>query len=513
MIEKKKKLWQIIAVCVSFLLFIFLLYIDQTAGKVDYIDELKKQNILIRQAFDKQLESLVQSLPDLTKAITPLKECSKSAIDKLGQYAFTHPQLSTIAVKSNYLANWCISPEFRTLPQYKLKGHQKQLTGPVIDPNSKKSFFVLQYPGNENIVYHLYILKSVFESAINTQSPLIDNILIVNQDGQALLQNKPTADRVLDSMSIKSVASSDILPNIKILVDANEAHLQSGNSKKLWSLQLLSIAIAALFLLSLLLHINRSFSINGLIKKGIRNFEFYPVFQPVFDAKTHHISGVEILIRWQDSFGSHIMPSQFIEDAEHSGQIVPITDQLIEMAFQQLRDYIKENRSFHLGINLSRAHFADANWLTTLQKLCQQYDVEPSQLLLEVTERTMIDSTEINLADHMHAMHNAGFRLAIDDFGTSHASISYLRHFPLDYLKIDMMYVHAIGTGAVTEALLPPIILIANQLKLKIIAEGVETEAQLNYLKEQKVDYIQGWYFAKAMDAKTLIETYNQMNE
>ncbi len=97
-----------------------------------------------------------------------------------------------------------------------------------------------------------------------------------------------------------------------------------------------------------------------------------------------------------------------------------------------------------------------------------------------------------------------GYTLAIDDFGTGHASINYLRHFPFDYLKIDKLFITAIGTGAVTEALNQSIIQLAKNLKLSIIAEGVESKAQLNYLKTNHVYLVQGWYFAKAMPIERL---------
>ncbi|WP_367608201.1 EAL domain-containing protein [Legionella sp. W05-934-2] len=506
MVKRSKKAWQIAAISLSFIFFIVLLYIDHKKGHADYIGELHQLNTEIRQSFDSQIQSLVDKLPTLTNTIAPLNQCSKKTLEALGNYAFANPQLSTIAVKSKSLSSWCISPEFRTLIQPKLRGNTTKLIGPVTHTKTKETFFILQYPGNDDITYQLYILKSVLLNAINLPSPLINSTALITKDERILLETNPSVNDANQHASLESSEPSKLLPNILIHLDADEAYIQSGNSKKLWSLRLLSIAVAGLFLLALLLHINRSFSLESIIKQALRNEEFYPVFQPVIDANTRQIMGAELLIRWQDKHGEHIMPNQFIEEAEHSGQIVPLTIQLIESAFQMLGNYLQENRSFHLGINLCHAHFADETWLQTLIALCQQHDIEPSQIMLEVTERTIMDSGELNLSQHMKAMKDKGFQLAIDDFGTSHASISYLRHFPLDYLKIDMMYVHAIGTGAVTEALLPPIILIANQLNLKIIAEGVETEEQFNYLKERQVDYIQGWYFSKALGADDLVK-------
>ncbi len=507
MVKQKKKIFQIAAILVSFLLFILLLYANLAKDRNGYIDQLNEQTQLIRDRFDQELKVLINDLPALTKAISPFFQCTDQIIDTLGEFAFTHPQLSTIAVKGKKQTGWCIAPEFHTLVVSKNTNPGKKLIGPVVNAHTNQTFFILQYPGSPDIKYHLYLLDSIFIRAINTQNPMIDNVSIMTKAEKVLFQTQPRKIDASDGeLSLESIQPSRIVPNLLIRVDGNEQYIQADNWKKLTSLHLFSLAIASLFLITLLIEVNRRFSMTNLLKQALRYNEFYPVFQPIFDATTHRIIGAEVLIRWQDRYGEQIMPSQFIEEAEHSKHIVAITNQLIKHTFEQLGSYLKENRFFHLGFNLCRAHLVDKTWLQTLLMLCQSYDIKPQQVMLEITERTIIGSTEVNLIERLQALHHAGFILAIDDFGTSHASISFLRHFPMDYLKIDSMYVQAIGTGAVTEALIEPIILIANQLKLKIIAEGVETESQLTYLKQNKVDFIQGWYFAKAMNAADLLQ-------
>ena len=126
--------------------------------------------------------------------------------------------------------------------------------------------------------------------------------------------------------------------------------------------------------------------------------------------------------------------------------------------------------------------------------------------MLEITERDLLRQDDLTLVMRMKELRSLGFSLAIDDFGTGHASISYLQHFPFNYLKIDQLFIRAIGTGAVTETLNQSIIHMAKNLKLSIIAEGVETIAQQEFLQKQDVHLMQGWYFAKAMPLEQLIQ-------
>ena len=199
------------------------------------------------------------------------------------------------------------------------------------------------------------------------------------------------------------------------------------------------------------------------------------------------------------------MPDLFIEEAEDSGLIVPITLQLVEKTFHQCQDLLQGHPYFHLAFNLSAIHFLDKTFFDKFYELCHVYQINPEQIILELTERRLFDQNDKQSLLIMEEARQKGFSLAIDDFGTGHASINYLQHLPFNYLKIDKQFIQAIGTGAITETLNQAIINMAGTLNLAIIAEGVETVEQYEYLRQQKVDYIQGWYCAKAMSVEHLI--------
>lgn len=261
------------------------------------------------------------------------------------------------------------------------------------------------------------------------------------------------------------------------------------------------------YLLYLLMQnlIAKHYSLLGAMKLAIKNREFFPEYQPIFDREAGKYSGVEILLRWQNNQDKIIMPDFFIQEAELTGVIIPITLQIIEIAFKETKVILDNDSDFHLAFNLSALHFTDATFFNKFNVLVEQYDIFPRQVIFEITERDLLDKNNSIFTEKMQELRMSGFSLAVDDYGTGHASISYLQHFPFNHLKIDKLFIQAIGTKAITESLNDAIISMAKQLNLIIVAEGVETEEQVKYLSENGVRFLQGWYFSKAISIENLI--------
>jgi c-di-GMP phosphodiesterase len=273
--------------------------------------------------------------------------------------------------------------------------------------------------------------------------------------------------------------------------------------------------ILAILVISLILYfkfrsvLNNRFSLHYALTNALKNNHFQPRYQPVKDNIKNNFCGAEVLLRWQTDTDEMIMPDTFVSDAEKSGLIVPITLQLIEKSFIQCSDFLKARPDFHLAFNLSANHFIDDNFFSQFYKLCASYGISARQIMIELTERQLLDQDDLTIVQKMNDLRLRGYSLAIDDFGTGHASIKYLQHFPFNYLKIDKIFIQAIGTGAITETLNQAIIHLASCLRLNIIAEGVETVEQLDYLLKRKIQFVQGWYFARAMDYEQLIQVVN----
>ncbi|MFT4058290.1 MAG: EAL domain-containing protein [Legionella sp.] len=313
-------------------------------------------------------------------------------------------------------------------------------------------------------------------------------------DSQLLFTSKP----VYASAALQSV------DGIKVIV----IQCHQTMFHHLWYNQALlglDILVISFLLYRLLKNLLRKhYSLQWSIKKALKNKQFYPVYQPLFDINANSYTGAEVLLRWQESKDKVIMPDFFIEEAEDTGLIVPITLQIIEIAFKEAKSILKADPSFHLSFNICALHFTDPDFFNRFYKLLNDYTVSPNQILLEITERDLLDENNETNIMKMQELREKGFSLAVDDYGTGHASISYLQYFPFNYLKIDKLFIHAIGTKAITESLNDAIIDLAKKINLIIIAEGVETEEQVNYLLKNGVQLLQGWYFSKALSIEQL---------
>ena len=170
---------------------------------------------------------------------------------------------------------------------------------------------------------------------------------------------------------------------------------------------------------------------------------------------------------------------------------------MLERLCADTGDFLRAHPDFHVGINVAPADFHSDGFVARLQDLLVQMDARPGNLMLEVTERGLLDP--LVARQTTGALRRDGFAVAIDDFGTGYSSLSYLESLELDYLKIDRSFIEAIGTGAPTSQVVGHIIGMAKDLGLRMIAEGVESQAQASYLRKQGVQYAQGWLFGRPM--------------
>ncbi len=247
----------------------------------------------------------------------------------------------------------------------------------------------------------------------------------------------------------------------------------------------------------------RRLSLLGELTIAVEKEEFIVYYQPIVDLKTGVCVGAEALVRWQRLDGSFVIPEFFIPIAEESGLIKPITDQVIRSVISDLKNLLLVNRNLHIAINLCADDIKTGRILPILTGELEHTSIQPQQIWLEATERGFMDIESARIT--ITRARELGFYVAIDDFGTGYSSLSYLQGFPLDALKIDKSFVDTIGTDSATSSVTPHIINMAKTFDLKIIAEGVENQAQADYLLEHKVDYGQGYLFGKPMPAGEFI--------
>lgn len=236
------------------------------------------------------------------------------------------------------------------------------------------------------------------------------------------------------------------------------------------------------------------------MEKGLRRAldqnEFFLHYQPKIDLADGKIVGVEALIRWKTPEGLNIPPSSFIPVAEESGLIVPIGDWVLETACQMGRKWHDAGfPELIVSVNLSTRQLWTRDFKEKVRKILSVTGFDPARLDLEITESALMKDTELS-SIVITALNELGVGISIDDFGTGYSSLSYLKHFNVDYLKIDQSFVHDLETDPNDMALSEAIIVMAHKLGLKVIAEGIETEAQKRLLVAAGCDQGQGYLFS-----------------
>lgn len=245
------------------------------------------------------------------------------------------------------------------------------------------------------------------------------------------------------------------------------------------------------------------------LRKALERNEFSIEYQPQ-SSFTGKIIGAEALIRWQQAEQGDISPNVFIPIAEETGLIIDIGNWVIKTVCQQINQWDKENITVaHVSINISPKQFHRADFVSSILQMVKQYDIKPDRLLLEITEGVFLENIEDALIK-MNALREQGFSFSIDDFGTGYSSLSYLSRLPFDQLKIDQSFVNNLMNNHHNIAIVQAIIVMADGLKLNLIAEGVETNKQLNFLSEYGCHYFQGYYFSRPLTVEKFKQYYLQ---
>ena len=240
----------------------------------------------------------------------------------------------------------------------------------------------------------------------------------------------------------------------------------------------------------------RRFSLESNLRRAIEHEEFVLHFQPKIDINTWQIAGAEALIRWNHPEKGLISPAEFIPLAEETGLIAPIGEWVLHRVCVQLKESTVSAPNLILSSNISARQFQDPNFFLTVMSMLETVGVEPRNLELELTESSIMTTLDSGIRT-LNALRDAGIKIAIDDFGTGFSSLSYLKRLPIDILKIDRSFVHDASTDPDDAALVMAIITLAHNLRLKVVAEGVESEEQLRFLHLLRCDEIQGYLFSK----------------
>lgn len=251
---------------------------------------------------------------------------------------------------------------------------------------------------------------------------------------------------------------------------------------------------------------NRILVLDSELRKAIENREFTLAYQPKISLETGCIIGVEALVRWTNDKLGFVSPAEFIEYAEESGLIIPLSEIIFELACEGHHKLLNEGYpKMPIAINVSGIHFQQQNFLESIQSILEKNNTSAHAFEIEVTERTVMNSADETISKLVR-LKQQGFKISIDDFGTGYSSLSYLVRFPLDVLKIDRSFIQHICSLADKQAIVDAIIQMAHRLQMEVVAEGVENAQQVELLRKMGCDYIQGYYYSKPLPIEELIE-------
>ncbi|RDK10933.1 bifunctional diguanylate cyclase/phosphodiesterase [Cupriavidus lacunae] len=246
------------------------------------------------------------------------------------------------------------------------------------------------------------------------------------------------------------------------------------------------------------------FTIEGLLRRALAGNEFRLRYQPIVETATLTIPGVEALITWETPERGVMHPAEFIPIAEQSGLVAPLGEWTLATACREIQALRQElGREIEVAVNVSPLQLRQANFPDTVARCLQQAGLPPQGLVIEVTEGILVDGGETTI-ETFRRLRELGVGLSIDDFGTGYSGLNYLTRLPISRLKIDKSFVDDVATPGHDQAVAAAIIALGHQLHLKVIAEGVETAAQFEFLRAQGCDGLQGFLFSQAVPQQAL---------
>ena len=242
------------------------------------------------------------------------------------------------------------------------------------------------------------------------------------------------------------------------------------------------------------------------LKAAIQDMQFEVWYQPKIDIRTRKVIGSEALVRWNHPTKGYISPELFVPVAEEAGMIIELGEWILRTACRQTQDLqLMGYKGLGVAVNISAVQFTDGNLLPMVNRAVNESSLDPRLLELEITESAVMHDPE-DVIKSLHELSRFGMSLAIDDFGTGYSSLAYLKRFPVDTLKIDRAFITDVSSDSDDVAIVEAMLGLGNHFNMKVVAEGVEDEEQLRFLKEQGCDIAQGYFISRPMSFDKYVE-------
>jgi len=305
-------------------------------------------------------------------------------------------------------------------------------------------------------------------------------------------------DRLISRFSFDEVFPIDIVAVEPI------SNLWSRFRKTLEIAVPIGVILAALWVYGIWRYGRYRMSLESELREALRKGRVKVRYQPIIDLASGRCVGAEALARWQRGDGDYVNQDVFIRVAEEADVGPMLTQSVVKTVLREMGGLLREQPRLSISLNMTKQDLVDETFLYLLNTRLASAQLTPQSIDLEITERALVNNADTRAL--IRAFRKTGHHIAVDDFGTGYSSLSYLGSFELDTLKIDKTFVEAIGSEAVTSHVIMHVIEIAKDLGLAMVAEGVETSAQARWLREQGVEYGQGFFFSKPLSAEEFRE-------
>ncbi|KZQ37526.1 hypothetical protein A3464_15340 [Enterobacter genomosp. O] len=453
---------------------------------------VRNLNVMLKEA--QHATQLAMQLAD--------NECDTEGQYRLGTEAALQPHLRTIVILKRY-AVWCSS----------LPGNRVLLVNSSALPESS----LLLVPSGSTVnglpvlLYQTNYAGSRIIVSISDSH--IRDALDVPLNG--VKYSLRVGDRIL-SLSGDVVTGVDSSKKVLTVKAPDYPFAIQFNSPPLFSLTRLFNRAGGLLLFLLIIsslpayilqrYLSRDISPEESLRTAIYRNDIIPYYQPVVSGKEGSLRGVEVLARWKHPQSGFISPASFIPLAEKSGLIIPLTQNLMRQVaahMNSISTLLPEG--FHVGINFSASHIDASTFVEECLRYKRGFIRQDLNLVIEVTEREPLHIDE-HLVKTLNELHKIGFAIALDDFGTGYSGLSYLQALHIDYIKIDQSFVARVNASEDSTVILDSVLELAKKLSISIVAEGVETQEQLDYLTRNHIKFLQGFYFYKPTPFKELVK-------
>ena len=426
--------------------------------------------------------------------------CSGQGQFQLGTEAALQPHLRTILlIKDGQV--WCSS----------LPGNRVLTLHPESLPDEKLQLLPARMMVNKRPVLIYHTRSAQVRVIVSISDIHLRDALYSDEDnaGLALSVNHQMITRYGDVGPLKASPHQDIFSSpdypFRIIYPESPFFSPSRLFQNGFGLLIFIFSVSLLFYFLLRKYLNVYTSEEENLRYAIAQGYIVPFYQPVVNGKTGEIYGVEILARWKNATTQRRSPAEFIPLAERTGLIIPLTRSLMAQVAAQMNPiFSKLPDGFHIGLNISVSHINAPSFIDDCLHYQRGFEGKAVKLMLEITEQEPLLLNGA-VVDKLNTLHSRGFSIALDDFGTGYSGLSCLHELIFDYIKIDQSFVGRVTGEAPASKLLDCVIEMARTLSLRIIAEGVETEAQRDYLNRQNIHLLQGYYFWKPMPYVALV--------